>query len=216
MTTNPLLSESPGDWAALIESIGPASLLAVIEKRLGERLRDRYTPEDVLQEALLLAWRDREKFDWRGARAFRAWLLTVIDHRIADLADHENAKKRGGSHGIFREGDLRGSHAQLPDVLGSTTPSRIASHREQARTMRMSVEKLPEELRDVVWMRLFEQRQLAEIAELLGIGESAVRHRLRKGSELYQRILFRELASKSGAPEGTAAPERPNTAPDSG
>ncbi|MBL1216542.1 MAG: sigma-70 family RNA polymerase sigma factor [Planctomycetes bacterium] len=197
MTDEPLHTSLP-PWDDLIESIGPASLLAVINRRMGTRLMNRYTPEDVLQEALLHAWRSRDRFEWRGARAFRSWLLTVIDNRIRDLADLETAQKRGGNRAIMREADLGGaSSVGLPEAMGTTTPSRIASYREQAEVMRVSVESLPPELRDVVWMRLFEQRPISEIAAQLGIGESAVRHRLRKGSELYQRRMLREFGTRS-------------------
>jgi len=202
----------------LIDSVGPAALLAVIYSRMGGRLHDRYAPEDVLQEALLHAWRDREQIEWRGARAFRSWLLTVIDNRIKDLADLESAQKRGGDRPTFREADLGGeSTVRMPEPIGSTTPSKVASYREQAEVMRIAVEALPEELREVVWMRLFEQRRLSEIAELLGIGEAAVRHRLRKGSKLYQSRLFRELASRTHVTQQDSAPEPgPNPSSPSG
>lgn len=58
---NPLLSEDPRGWDELMEAIGPASILIVIESGLGAALRRRYTAEDVYQEAVLRACRDRGK-----------------------------------------------------------------------------------------------------------------------------------------------------------
>lgn len=200
---NPLESDSPNAWDALIESIGPASLLVIIDSRLGERLRRVFTPEDVLQESLLHAWRDRAKCEWRGLKSFRSWLLTIIDHRIQRAAETANSLKRGGGSEpvVFSAldarstGDSRESHFAGP--VGSTTPSRVAMAREEAACIRSALDALPQDLRDVVWWRLFEQETVEGVANRLGIGVSAVRHRLRKGSEQYRRLLTAALESHS-------------------
>lgn len=187
---NPLLADSPGAWDALIESIGPASLLVIINLRLGERLRRQVTPEDVLQESLLQAWRDRESFEWRGMKSFRAWLLTLIDHRIRDFARHYESVSRAPTKPATRISLSPSSESSLPaEIMGSTTPSRLTSHRERAAQMRIALDALPEELRNVVYLRIFEQLTFVNIAATLEIGEEAARSRFRKGSELYRRRL---------------------------
>src|ERR1700675_4683545 len=92
----PLPTRPMRDWAGLIETIGPASLLVVIESRMGAGLRRNSAPDDILQEALLRAWKARDTLEWRGEKAFRSWLLTLIDHVLADSADYLAARKRGG------------------------------------------------------------------------------------------------------------------------
>src|SRR5436190_9319882 len=42
---NPLLADAPGAWDRLIESVGPASLLVVIEQRMSDALKRHLTPE---------------------------------------------------------------------------------------------------------------------------------------------------------------------------
>jgi RNA polymerase sigma factor (sigma-70 family) len=210
---NPLTRDDPGAWEALIERLCPASLLVAIESRLGAFLRTRVTAEDILQEALLHAWRDRTQCEWRGLSAFRGWLLAIIDHRIRDLADRESALKRGGApvahhptHGSdFPESGaivLTGRARQAGSILsgyeaaGSTTPSRVAIDHERAAAMLAALESIPADLRDVVRMRLFEQRSLEEVAASLGLGIGAVRHRLRKGAEAYERAYSVSLYSR--------------------
>jgi RNA polymerase sigma-70 factor (ECF subfamily) len=208
---NPLHSDSAADWARLIESVDPASLLLVIDRRMNGALKKFVTAEDILQESLLHAWRDRKRFEWQGIKSFRAWMLSIADHRIRDAADRAAADKRGGGRidvplGTF--GDENGSTmsggAELP--AGSTTPSRLATYREQAEVMRTALEGLPEEYRDVVRLRLFEHCALEEIGGRLGIGVSAVRHRFRKGSEIYLGRLRSALGSRNGSamPESSA------------
>lgn len=202
---NPLLSDSPMVWDRLVQAVGPASLLVVIDARLGSTLKRVLTTEDILQEALLHAWRDRARCEWRGVKSFRSWLLTIIDHRIRDAAERERAAKRGGGESavpfssLQRSGALGSTEPHFPGPIASTTPSRIAVHKEQAEAMQVALRTLPDELRDVVRLRLFEQITVEEIAERLGIGVSAARHRFRKGAAIYRRKLMSELASRSQA-----------------
>jgi RNA polymerase sigma factor (sigma-70 family) len=203
--SNPLLSSSPHAWNRLIEAVEPASLLLVIEQRMSPALRTNVAAEDILQDALLHAWRDRRQLVWRGTKSFRSWLLTIIDHRIHDAADRDGAAKRGGGRAAVQLGGTGGldatstsGEAGYPAV--TTTPSRLAMYREQAEVMKRALEALSEEYREVVRLRVFEQTPLEEIAERLGIGVSAVRHRFRKGAEIYARSLRSALGSRPGSP----------------
>jgi DNA-directed RNA polymerase specialized sigma24 family protein len=83
--------------------------------------------------------------------------------------------------------------------MQSTTPSRIAMYREQAAAMAAALASLPEDLGEVVRLRLIDQRSMGEIAASLGIGVEAVRHRLRRGAAAYHRRLHQALVSRSGA-----------------
>jgi RNA polymerase sigma factor (sigma-70 family) len=196
---NPLLSTDPSDWNRLLDAIGPASLLVLIEGRMSAALAQKASAEDILQESLMQAWRDRASCQWRGVRAFRSWLLTIIDHRIRDLADREHASKRGGGATEFRFGAMGGVSREGCSwgPAGSTTPSRVAMTRERAACMREALQSLPEEYREVVRLRVFEQLNLEVIAIRLGLGVSGVRHRFRKGAELYHRRLRAALATAS-------------------
>ncbi|MEZ6016170.1 MAG: sigma factor-like helix-turn-helix DNA-binding protein [Planctomycetota bacterium] len=73
--------------------------------------------------------------------------------------------------------------------------------RERAEVMRAALESLPEALREVVRLRLFEERAVEEVAAALGLGESAVKHRFLKGLGLYRDRLRHELRSRSGGSE---------------
>lgn len=183
-------AESPSvdaaGWQRLVESANCASLLIVIQSRLGPALRARVEPDDILQESLLQAWRDRAGARFDSPRAFRAWLLTVIDHRIRDLADSANALKRG--RGTVSVPLAPGSEPGF-EPSGSTTPSRLAVHREQAAIMSEALAGVPAEWREVVHLRLFHQLTLNQIGEQLGISLAVVRTRLRCGAEVYRQRL---------------------------
>ena len=199
MSSRSLQAIDAETWGVWIDAIGPAGLLVAIEHRMSRRLRARYSAEDVLQEALLQVWRDRAQLEWRGLRAFRALVLRAALHRIHDLADSAAALRRGGPGGEPRAADLTvGTHSTsqmvLPAAVATTTPSRVAGAREEARALREALAALPEELAQVLRLRLFEERSTHETAQRLGIGESAVKHRLRKGFGLFSARLGRSAS----------------------
>lgn len=195
------LTENPGDlpphadparFDALLESLSPAAIVAIIARSMGERLRAACEPEDVWQETLAGAWRDRDQHRWTTRDAYRAWVLEIARNRIRDLARALAAEKRGAGRGTERLEDLRaGSSASLADLLpkDSLTPSRVASHRERARTIVAALDRLPPDVEPVVRLHLLEERDMTLVAEELGLHLSAAWRRFRRGVALYRDAL---------------------------
>jgi RNA polymerase sigma-70 factor (ECF subfamily) len=65
------------DWRRLLELYQP--LLRAWMTRSGVRPSDI---DDLTQEVLLVVFREVGRFEWRGQGAFRAWLRTILVHRI--------------------------------------------------------------------------------------------------------------------------------------
>lgn len=189
---------SPGAWERLVEEARPAMLLVTVEARMGPLLRRQFSPEDILQEALLHAWRDRISAPTHCPRLFRAWLIAVIENRLRDAARRHTAAKRAREVPDVSLQD---------DVPISATPGRIAAYRERAALMKSALQKLPEDVRDIVRLRLFEQLELAVIAEHTGLSINVLRHRLRRGAELYAGFL-RELQTERASDKNRADPPR--------
>jgi RNA polymerase sigma factor (sigma-70 family) len=217
---NPPLPDSPLAWDRLIEAVGPPSMLVVIARRMSSELRARLAPEDVWQETLLFAWRDRARCQWRGVSDFRRWLLSIAENRLRNLADWEGAVKRGAGartmllSALDGAGSSSNSSSQYAGPAASTTPSRVASDRERAEAMQKALDALAPELREVVQLRLFEDLTMEDVAQRLGIGVDAARFRFRRGSEAFCRRLAPH------APDGLplesaerARQARPNASP---
>lgn len=200
------LSES--EWKALVESANPASLIVVITSRLGPEMRTRLEPDDILQESLMHAWRGRGAAKFESTRAFRAWLLTIIDHRIRDAVRHTGAAKRGGGS---IHANLNSTSDNDPGT--TSTPSRSASRREQAATMIQALDCVPPESREIVRLRLFEQMTLQEVGQRLGLTLAVVRRRLRTGSEMFrQRLRQAGIGRSTAGVESWRAPPEPDAA----
>jgi RNA polymerase sigma factor (sigma-70 family) len=183
----------PARFDELVEEVGPESILVMISREMGPAARARCEPEDVWQETLAAAWRDRAQHVWQGLPVYRAWLVAIAKNRLRDMIRADAAEKRGGGAAAQR--------ISLADVLpaGSSTPSRVALVNERARLMVQSLESLPGDLEPIVRMHLFEERTMEDVAATLGIGVSAAWHRLRKGVALYREALQVLRTRASGA-----------------
>lgn len=197
--TNPLATDDPLAWERLVEALGPTSMLVAIQGRMSPETRARITPEDLWQDTLLLAWRDRRKFEWRGLTSFRRWLLQLAEHQLQNGLRAERTLRRGGGR---TDASVEDSSLDPGDLA---TPSRIATNAELMRNMATTLASLDDEYREVIRLRLFEGEELEQIACRLGLGISAVRHRFRRGMAVYQQRL-RELAGTTWQRADSATP----------
>jgi RNA polymerase sigma factor (sigma-70 family) len=204
----PAPHHDPHRWGELIDSFDAAGVFVVIASWIGPRWRPDLSVEDVWQETLWMAWRDRHQHQWVDLARYRAWLLSIARNRVHDMVRAAARGKRGGNTVTARFSDLGG-----PDTVGallpgqSTTPSRTASHLERARLFERVLAALPEELADMVRLRVFEEVSTQEAANRLRIPLSTAKHRLVRGMQAYREGLARELGTVSGAPP--AAGEAP-------
>lgn len=205
-TPNPLLHATGSAWDRIIASVNPPAMLVAIAGMMGDKVRRLVDAEDVWQETLLHAWRDRHAFEWRGLAAFRRWLLEIARNRVRDLGDHVLRLKRGGgAEERFADRDSASGAAPEDRYAGPcarTTPARAAADRELARALQDAIDAVPAEWRDVVRLRLFEDRPFEDIARQLGLGVEGVRYRFRHGAEAYRQELRRRRALDSGTSAG--------------
>ncbi len=190
--------QDPQAWDRLIESVGSVSILVLISSWMSKRLKQQLGPEDIWQETLGMAWRDRELHRWQGLRSYRAWLLGIAKNRVRDAAEWMEAKKRGGDRKVEAFSTLVGSgDGSISGLLppGSTTPRRVAGHRERAVVMDVALCSLPSELQVVVRLRLFEQLSMSSVAERLGIPLPTAKKRMFRGAALYRAKLKDRLSS---------------------
>ncbi len=128
--------------------------------RLSADLRGDCDPEDVAQEVLLIVHRDFERLAPRAPDEFLPWLFGVAEHRVRDLADRQRAAKRNGE-------------PRRPDAARS--PSSVVGHREDADRLMRAIAALPDDYRDVLRLRRFEELPAAEVGRRMGRTEGAVR-----------------------------------------
>jgi RNA polymerase sigma-70 factor (ECF subfamily) len=148
-------------------------------------LRNQHDAEDVMQEAMVRAFRFFDGF--RGDSA-RSWLLAVVRNCAYSFLQQNRARELGTE---LEEETLPAPADDAPDVV------LLRSARQ--RILNDAVEALPVEFREVFVLRELEGLSYKEIAELARIPIGTVMSRLsRARRQLQAAVALREQAG--GAP----------------
>ncbi len=132
--------------------------------------RDRSVAEDVVQEALLRAWRSRESLGETGAA--KPWLLTIVRREHARLYE----RKR---------------HPTVPvDTLIADESTELAAAEEQETLdLRRAILALDADYREPLVLQVLMGLSTREIAEQLGLTQAAVLSRLFRARQKLRQAL---------------------------
>jgi RNA polymerase sigma-70 factor (ECF subfamily) len=142
---------------------------------------DRALAEDLLQQTFLTVHRARATF--RPQARFAPWLYTIA----ANLR-RTSIRTRVRSH-IALTAD-----GQLPEPPPAASPAAAAAAAEDRHeAVRQAVAALPESYRDVILLHRWHELGFAEIADVLGTTEGAVKVRAHRGY-----LQLREALARAG------------------
>lgn len=181
-----------GSLGWLVAHLSPL-LLAQARWRLGAALRRAYEPEDLVQEAWLVALprlAQLEPRDGRTTPVLLRFLATTIVHRVNNLA--REALRRGEGDADASAG---GSAAVSADQTGVIT---AAVRSEMRHALLAAIDALDPIDRDVLLLRGVEQRSLQTTAELLGVTTDAVSMRFTRALGRLRGHLPAALADDLG------------------
>lgn len=130
--------------------------------------------EDIVQEALLRAFRYLEGF--RGTDA-RAWLLRIVRNTFYTVREQNRPADR--SHSLDEEA--------LEIESDAPGPPEIHEQALDAKLLREALEQLPAEFREVIVLRELEECSYKEIATIMDIPMGTVMSRLARARQQLQR-----------------------------
>jgi RNA polymerase sigma-70 factor, ECF subfamily len=130
--------------------------------------RDRAVAEDVVQEALLRAWRSRDAL--KDPAAARGWLLTIVRREHARLYERKRLEVT----------DL--------DAVIAAEDSGLATESDELVGLRLAITQLPDEYRVPLVMQVLGGFTTDEIARELALSTAAVLTRLFRARNRLRRI----------------------------
>ncbi len=133
------------------------------------QLQDQALAEDVVQETFLKAYKGFDSF--RGDSSEKTWLTRIAVNTCRDF-------QRGG---WFKHTDRRVTPDMLP--VGTVQPD------TEDLDLSLAVMKLPRKMREAILLYYYQDMSTEEIAETLGIAQSSVSNRLRRGREKLRKLL---------------------------
>lgn len=145
--------------------------------------RDRAIAEDIVQEALLRAWRSRDTLKDRAAA--RAWLLTIVRREHARLYERKRLEL------VSLDDDVEPENMPSPPGPDNELDS-----------LRGAILKLPLEYREPLIMQVLGGFSTAEIAQELSLSLTAVLTRLFRARNKLRAIYGLTPASEDLDNEG--------------
>ena len=130
-------------------------------------LRDRGRAQDATQDVFLKLWRALPSYD--GRAALSTWLYTIARNTCLNAVRTETYRRPAGEIGTFEP------HAE------SIRPESIA--------LQSAIDRLPEVQRMIVTLFYFEDRNIAEVASLLGMPEGTIKSHLHRARRALSDML---------------------------
>lgn len=164
-------------------------IAAMYARHAGELLRflarrtfDPDAAVDLLAETFAVAFEDRAHFRGEGAETERAWLFAVARRRLLDFHRHGRIERRAlAKLGVERRA-LTDSEYDRIEELAVTESLREAIDTQ--------LQRLSDADRELLRLRVVDERPYVEVARELGISEQAARARVSRAL----RVLHEAVA----------------------
>lgn len=168
------------EWAAILERHRPL-LLARAALLAPAVARAQIDAEDLVQQTILEALRERERLAGRPDHEVAAFLVHAQGNNAIDAARRYARHRADVSADAVAETSTRINQWFVAD---QSSPSERASRAERFAALAEALARLPEGQRVAVMMRYLQGENLAAIARVLGTNENAV-----------SQLLFRAIAA---------------------
>lgn len=162
--------------------------------QLDGRLRRRISPSDIVQEAMLGAYRDFPSFRGRTERELLAWLRQILIHCLHHTYEvHVRAGRRDVRREISLDEvdrSLDRSAIRLAEVLAhkGSTPSGPARSHEKALEVADKLAQLRPDYREVIVLRNLQGLTFEEVAQRMDRKPGAVRMLWLRAIEKFRRL----------------------------
>lgn len=170
-----------------------ARLRWLVDLRLDYGLRARVSPEDVLQEALLVVAQQIQALTIESEAAFWTWLCKVVEQRLIDARRrHVEAAARD----VRREQPLPTPNAQTTSIRleallkdSATSPSGKLRKAEEREALKAALDRLPPSFREVIVLRILEGLSVSDVATIMGRSPGAISVLLTKAIKRLAEVI---------------------------
>ena len=194
-------TSTPVDELALFGETLRDRLRRIVQTRLDKRLRGRIDAADVVQDGFVEAI---EKLQTgRPEPKLRIVLWLIIRERLQKLhRNHLKTARRDATRDVSMSQcptlDASGAVPTNQFIDRTASPSKSLLKAEQANRLRIAMEKLGPQDRQVLWLRHFDELQNSEVACKLQIQEAAAAKRYIRAMKRLKQVLSDLTADPKG------------------
>ena len=150
-------------------------------------LRMSANPDDALdlsQEAFLRAWRSLGQYQFEAS--FSTWLFRLTSNICIDFLRRKKRRQETSLTESYDDSD-EGAELSVPDAQPG--PEQQAMTNETKIELARAMEQLSPEHREILQLRVIEDLQYEQIADILGVRVGTVKSRLARARLSFRQIL---------------------------
>jgi RNA polymerase sigma-70 factor, ECF subfamily len=139
-------------------------------------LRRKVDASDLVQETMLEACRDFDRFEGRSEKEWLAWLRRILDHNAADFVRRyrSTAKRAAGREVPFRDPADSQSPGAAEPAAPQPTPSQEFLQLDTELRVTAALSQLPTDYQEVIVLRNLQRLSFNEVAERMNRSRPAV------------------------------------------
>ena len=152
-------------------------------------IKDDDTVSDILQESYIKAFVHIGSF--KGDDKFLPWIKQIAANTARDWIK----KKKPILFTDLSDGEDIAFEEQIEDEREENIPEKLIENKETIRLVREIIDSLPDDQRAVIGMYYYENMSVNDIADAMGVSQSAIKSRLKYGRDKI-KAKVEELESK--------------------
>jgi len=155
--------------------IGRRYMGIVARAQVESWLRVKVDASDLVQETLLEAFRDFDRFAGTSEKEWIGWLRRILNHNAADFVRRfRGTAKRRGREIPFRQGSETNVWAAAEPAAADATPSQQVLQADTELGVAAALEQLPDDYREVIMLRNLQRLPFADVAQRMNRSRPAV------------------------------------------
>lgn len=158
---------------------------------LAQRISDRDTIDDLMQNTFLRAYRSLHTF--KGNAAFSTWLTQIALNVYRSHLRSQQVRQNW----VSQTEDPEAIPNVVRNLNASDRPDQIVEDRERTELVRKSIQRLPERYRKAMWLRYVMDWSYEEITQALHVPLGTVKTWLCRARRQLERE-FRKLGLQPG------------------
>ena len=130
---------------------------------LAQRISDRDTVDDLMQDTFFRAYRSLHTF--KGQAAFSTWLTQIALNVYRSHLRSQQVRQNW----VHQTEDPEIVHNVIRDLIPDALPDQIVEKRERIQLVHQSIQNLPERYRKAMWLRYVMDWSYEEITQALRV-----------------------------------------------
>lgn len=166
--------------------------------QMGDRLKQKLDEEDLVQQTLLDAYRNRHQFRGRSDNEISAWLRRILSRNLLDVTQKFQTRKRDVSCEVPLRRDVNRSALRADHWLADDreTPELCAERHDEIENMLAAVRRLTAAQQEAIRFFYLEDATLRDVARRMNRSVQSVSSLIYRGVCRLRKMLVKDDRSR--------------------